>query len=265
LVFLAVTVVVTGFHWRNWPEPFDPHTSPEYRLTEQFRREYPKMPSGSTLLFASDEFPPAAFDLLFDLRLMYGDRTIRAYRMNAPADQQPDPRHPVTYDHVFVNSSGQYLELDNRDPEEAIRLNVLREYTVGREFEIARRDYVAYVVSGVMDSDSPDPSRWTAPHAKLKFDLYPAPAVFRAKFWVPDFVAKSGDRAMTISVNGRAVGSLPLSRDGMNEISFPVPAAQITLNGFTIVGIDVTNPWKDGAGIEYGVVLLKAGFDYQPR
>ncbi len=153
------------------------------------------MPSGSKLLFVSDEFPKSAFDLLFNLQLMYRDRTIRADRMDAPPDQQPDPRQKVTYDHVFVNSGGDYLELDNRDPQESIRLNVLKEYTVGREMEISRRDHVAYVVSGVMDSDSPDPSRWTTPHAKLKFDLYPAPAEFSAKFWVPDFVAKSGDRA----------------------------------------------------------------------
>ena len=263
LVFLAVTVAVTSFHWLNWPVPINPHFSPEYRLTEQFRREYPKMPYGSKLLFVSDEFPKPAFDLLFNLRLMYGDRTIRVYRRDAPPDQQPDPLHPVTYDHIFANSGGRYVELDNRDPQEAIRLNILKEYAVGREMEIARRDHVAYVVSGVMDGDSPDPTRWTTPRAKLKFDLYPAPAVFHAKFWVPDFIAKTGPRTMTISVNGEPVGSLPLSQDGMNEITFPVPASEITMNGFTIVDMDVTNAWKDAAGIGYGVVLLSAGFEYQ--
>ena len=49
----------------------------------------------------------------------------------------------------------------------------------------------------------------------------------------------------------------------MNEITFPVPAAQITLNGFTIVDMDVANPWKDATGMEYGVVLLSAGFEYR--
>jgi hypothetical protein len=263
LVFLAVTVAVTSFHWLNWPAPVDPRSSPEYRLTEQFRRQYPKMRPGSKLLFVSDEFPKPAFDLLFNLRLMYGDHTIRADRMDAPPDQQPDPRHPVTYDRIFVNSGGRYLELDNRDPQEAIRLNILKEYAVGREMEISRRDHVAYVVSGVMDGDSPDPSRWTEPHAKLKFDLYPVPAVFHAKFWVPDFVAKTAARTMTLTVNGKTAGSLPLSKDGMNEISLPVPASQITLNGFTIVEMDITNAWKDAAGISYGVVLLNAGFEYQ--
>jgi hypothetical protein len=49
----------------------------------------------------------------------------------------------------------------------------------------------------------------------------------------------------------------------MNEIRLPVPASQITLNGFTIVEMDITNAWKDAAGIHYGVVLLNAGFEYQ--
>ena len=265
LVFSIVTIAVTSFHWLNWPAPFDPHSSPEYQLTEQFRREYPKLPPNTKLLFVSDEFPKPAFDLLFNLRLMYGDRTIRADRMDAPPDQQPDPKHPVTYDHVFASSGGHYFELDNRDPQESIRLHILKDYAVGREMEITRRDHVAYVVSGVMDSDSPDPSRWTTPQARLKFDLYPAAAVFRAKFWVPDFVAKTAVRTMTVSVNGKSVGALPLSHDGMNEIGFAVPASQITLNGFTMVDLDVSNPWKDAGGIEYGVVLLSAGFEYRPH
>jgi len=69
---------------------------------------------------------------------------------------------------------------------------------------------------------------------------------------------------MTVTVNGKQIGSLPLSRDGMNQIQFPVSPDQITLNGFTIVDLDVANPWKDAA-TEYGVVLLNAGFEYQPR
>jgi hypothetical protein len=263
--FVAITLAVTWFHLHNWPAPFDQRLSPEYRLTEQFRRNYPKMPSGSNLLFVKDEFPRDAFDLLFNLRLMYHDRSINAYRMDGPPDQQPDRKRPVTYDHVFTSDPGYYLELDNRNPDESIRLHILKDYTVGREMDIARRDHAAYVVSGVMDGDNPDPSRWTTPQTRLKFDLYPAPAVFSAKFWVPDFVAKTAARTMTVSVNGKQVGSLALSHDGMNEIAFPVPAEQITLNGYTIVDMDVANPWKDPAGIQYGVVLLRAGFEYLPH
>ena len=180
-------------------------------------------------------------------------------------EQQPDPRHPVEYDHAFVSDSGHYAELDLRDIQESIRLHILRDYTVGREMDVTHRDFGAYVVSGVMDGDFNNPTRWTTPHVKLKFDLYPAPALFTAKFWVPDFVAKTSARSLTVLVNGKEVGSLALSKDGMNEISFPVPANFITANGFTIVDMNVANPYRDPAGTEFGVVLLRAGFAWPTR
>ena len=263
--FAVLAIGVTWFDARNWPPREDPKVSPEYRLTAQFTRDFPKMPAGSHLLFVSDEFPKPAYDLLFNLRLMYGDKSLNADRMEAPKNQQPDPAHPIEYQHIFAHDSGSYLELDNRNPAESIRLHILKNYTVGRKMDISSRDHAAYVVSGVMDGDNPDPSRWTEPHAEFKFDLYPAPAVFHAKFWVPDFIAKTAARTMTVAVNGRQIGSLPLSKDGMNEISFPAPADAITMNGFTLVDMDVQNPWKDKDGASFGVVLLNAGFDYQPR
>jgi hypothetical protein len=257
VAFAAVTALVLWFHLSNWPPPINPTDSPEYRLTEQFRRDYPTLPQGAKLLFVSDAFPKPAFDLLFNLRMMYRDRTIRADRLEAPPDQQPDPKHPLTYDHVFVNESGHYLELDNANPAESRRLHILKDFTVGREMDISRKDHAAYVISGLMDGDNPDPSRWTEPDAKFKFDLYPAPALFHAKFWVPDFVAKSAKRTLHILVNDKEVAAYPLTQDGMNEVSFPVPAAAITRNGFTIVEMKVENPYR-----EFGVVLLNAGFTY---
>jgi hypothetical protein len=100
------------------------------------------------------------------------------------------------------------------------------------------RDFGAYIVSGVTEGEFGNPTRWTNPRAKLKFDLCPVPATFTAKFWVPDFVAKTAARTLSILVNGYEVGSLRLTKDGMNEISFPVPAKSITENGFTICGCE---------------------------
>jgi hypothetical protein len=260
--FAVVTVATLWFHARNWPAPLSPADSPEFRLTEQFRREYPDLPKGAKLLFVSDAFPKPAFDLLFNLRMMYHDPTIRADRLEAPPDQQPDRKNPVTYDRVFVWESGRYLELDPRDPGESQRLHILKDYTVGRELDISRRDHAAYIVSGVMDGEGNDPSRWTTPQAKLKFDLYPAPASFSAKFWVPDFVAKTASRTLHILIDGKPLADYPLNHDGMNEPSFKVPPELITRNGYTIVDLNVENPYKDPAGTAFGVVLLRAGFVY---
>jgi hypothetical protein len=261
--FAVVAAAALWFHVRNWTPFFDPRYSPELRLTEQFRRDYPRLPPGSKLLFVSDGFPGPAFDLLFNLRMMYRDRTILADRLQAPPDQRPDPKHPRTYDHVFIEESGRYLELDPRDPAESQRLHILRDYSVGREMDMARRDYAAYVISGVMGGDSSDSARWTAPEAKLKFDVYPAPAVFSAKFWVPDFVAKTAARTLHVLVDGKTIADYPLNHDGMNEPSFPVPADAISRRGFTIVEMNVENPYKDADGAAFGVVLLRAGFAYR--
>jgi hypothetical protein len=255
--FLLVTVLLTWFHAHNWPAPVDKRFSPEYRLTERFRRDFPALPHGSKLLFVSDEFPKLAFDLVFNLRLLYRDRTIAADRLEGPPDQQPDPRHPVRYDHIFASDGGLYSELDPENPTESIRLHILRDYTVGRMMDISRKDHVGYVVSGVMDGDGPGAGRWTEPRAKLKFEVYPASASFTAKFWVPDFVARPTGRKLSILVNGKQAGSVALTKDGMNEIAFPVPRDWITPSGYTIVEMNVDNPYK-----QFGVVLLKAGFTY---
>ncbi|MDP9172202.1 MAG: hypothetical protein M3N54_16415, partial [Acidobacteriota bacterium] len=75
-LFLVVTAATTFFHVRNWPGPFPPEASPEKRFSEQFQREYPKLPPNSKLLFASDDFPPATWDLPFNTWLLYHDRSI---------------------------------------------------------------------------------------------------------------------------------------------------------------------------------------------
>lgn len=240
-------------------------TSPEWRLTEQFRREYPTFPAGTKLLFASDDFPPAAWDLFFTIRLLYHDRSIVVHRLHAPKDQQADPAHPVEYDHVFTVADGRYVELDNRNVAESIRLHLLREYAVGREIDFGRRDHIAYVVSGVDDFAGGDPSRWTTGRTRLKFDVYPAPAIFSAKFWLPDFVARPTLRTLSVLVNGSLIGTVPLTHDGLNEIHLPVAPGLSTLNGLTFVDFNVDPPYKKASGEQFGVVLMRAEFTYRQQ
>jgi hypothetical protein len=263
VAFAVVTLAMTWFHQRNWPVFFDTKYSPERRLSEQFRSEYPEMPRGTKFLFVSDEFPNPAYDLLFNLRLLYNDHSILVNRLQAPVDQQPNPQRPIRYDHVFSLEGGRYVELDTRDPAESIRLHILRDYAVGMEMDALRRDFPAYVVSGVGDGNVGNPIRWTKPKATLKFRLYPAAAILTVRCWVPDFVAKTAVRTLSVQVGGKEIGVYPLQQDGMNEFSFPVPAELITRNGFTLVDLVVTNPWKDTNGQELGVVLMRAEFRYR--
>jgi hypothetical protein len=263
IAFVVVTMVTTWFTFHNWPKAPDYHVSPFYRLTTQFQRDYPKMPAGANLLFTSDAFLKDSYELLFNLRLMYRDPTIRAFRLEGPPDQQPASRPSIMYDHIFANYSGYYEELDNSNPTESIRLHILKNYSLGRKVEMTHRDHSAYVVSGVRDYDGPDPGRWTEPDAKFKFDVYPASSVYVAKFWISDAIANTRKSLMSISVNGNQIGTILLSHQGMNEVNFPVAADQISRKGISVVEMKVQNPWRDRDGMEYGVILLSAGFEYR--
>lgn len=262
----AALVVVTAAttYSANRMEFYPTELSPERRLTEQFRRDYPTLPPTAKMLFVTDAFPRSAWDLAFNLRLLYHDQSMVVHRLEAPPDQQPDPAHPISYDHVFVVESGHYLELDNTDPKESLRLHILRDYAAGLEMDVHRRDYPGYIVSGfgASNDDPVNPILWTDPNAKMKFSLYPAQAVFSAKVWVPDFVAKPAGRSLTVLVNGKEVGVYPLTKDGMNDFAFLVAPGLITLNGFTIVEMNVSNPYKEAGGKELGVVFSRAGFRY---
>jgi hypothetical protein len=79
---------------------------------------------------------------------------------------------------------------------------------------------------------------------------------------LPDEVARKGQRTLSVLVDGTEVGKIGLSQSGMNEACLPVPARLISPAGYTLVDMDVTNPYKDKNGFELGVVLLRAGFEY---
>ena len=259
VAFVLVTMAITWFHLKNWPPPWNPHTSPELRLTEQFRREYAALPPTSTLLFVSDDFPLEAYDLLFNLRLLYRNKSMIVYRLQAPPDQRP-PSAPPAYDHIFATENGRYVELDLHNPAESVSLNILRGYSVSREIDMARADHSAYVVSGLKDVESDQPTRWTDPHARFKFKLNSVPKVFTAKFWLPDIVAAPTGRTLSVILNGRDLETLPLDKPGMNEVSLPIPPGAIQLQSYTFVEMNVANPYTDSDRVQYGVLLLRAGF-----
>jgi hypothetical protein len=260
ITFLLVTAGMTWLHLSNWPPPWNPRTSPEKRLTEQFRRDYPTLPPNSRLLFVSDDFPLDAYDLLFNLRLLYRDKSIIVYRSQASPEQRPDPARPPAYDHIFAAENGRYVELDLRNAAESIRLNILRDYSVAREMDMSRADHSAYVVSGLKDVESDQPARWTDPRARFKFKLHEAPTIFTAKFWVPEVVALPSGRNLSILLNDRELGAVSLDKPGMNEVRYSVPPNIVRENEYTFVEMNVTNPYVDADHVEYGVVLLRAGF-----
>jgi hypothetical protein len=79
------------------------------------------------------------------------------------------------------------------------------------------------------------------------------------KFWLPEVVAAPPLKTLSILVNGTEIGSVPLTRAGMNEIALPVAARLISERGFTIVDLNVDRPYQQ----KFGVVLASAGFEYR--
>lgn len=262
---LAILAVVTGLavwiHAAHWPAAWVVKDSPEWRLTDKMRRDYPTLKQGAHILFVSDYFGFDTFDALTTLRLLYHDQLIEVRRLHAMPDQQPDPEHPLDYDIVFMAAQDTYVELDKRNVDESVRLNILEDYAPGRYFDTDRRDRIGYVVSGILVAAPRTGGWWTTRAAKLKFDLYPADSTLALKFWVPHMVATGKKRTLSVLVSGNPVGTAPLTHEGMNELRFEVPARTINVSGFTILELDVDDPYMEGSQ-DFGIIILRAGFDY---
>ena len=127
--------------------------------------------------------------------------------------------------------------------------------------EAGRRDFAAYVVSGVMDGDINNPIRWTTPEAKLKFVFIP-PGDFQREDLDTRLCGETSLEDTLRSGERNGDGSGALTKEGMNEIALPVPAQVISASGFTIVDMR-TSPTRTKIlrpGI--WVVLVRAGFRY---
>jgi hypothetical protein len=259
-ILAVVTVLITWIHATHWPEPWNIADTPQWRLTEKMRRDYPTLKPGAKFLFVDD---PSGnqYDLMFILRLLYHDPLIEVARLNEYAEVQPDRSQPLNFDHVFAAELETYLELDRRNVEESIRLNVLQDFAPGRYFDVDRADRAGYVVSGLLTSGRRGDGWWTTRSAKLKFDVYPADSRLTLKFFTPHSVATGKTRTLSVMVDGVTVGTVALTHEGMNDLRFAVPAQFINASDFTILELDVDDPYTEG-GQEYGVVLTRAGFDY---
>lgn len=262
LAILAVaTLLIAWVHATHWPTAWIVRDSPEWRLTEKMRRDYPTLTPGTKILFVDDYFPFASFDAMSNIRLLYRDISINVSRLHAPPDQQPDRSRPLDFDLVLTTALDTYVELDNRNIDESVKYNILRDYPPGRHFDTDRRSRTGYLVSGVLVSGQLTGGLWTTGAAKLRFDLYPADSTLALKFFLPRTVTTGKRRTLSALVDGNPVGTAPLTHEGMNELKFAVPARAINASGFTILELDVDDPYTEG-GQDYGVVIMQAGFDY---
>jgi hypothetical protein len=260
-ILVCATALITWVHASHWPSPWVVRDSPEWRLTDKMRRDFPTLQRGAKFLFVDDYPAGNGYDTLFTLQLLYRDPTIEVARLHGPAAQQPVPGQPFRFDHVFTTARDTYAELDSHNIEESIRLNILKDFTPGRTFDTAHADSIGYVVSGVRSMGQGSGGWWTMRSARLKFDVYPADSVLSLEFFVPHTVATGRKRELSVIVDGQPAGTVDLANEGMNHQRFPVPAQAINRSGYTIVELNVDDPYTEGAE-QYGVVLLQAAFDY---
>ncbi len=259
-ILATLTLSVVWIHATHWPAPWRSADTPQWRLSDKMRREYPSLKPGARILFV-DHPAGNQYDLMFILRLLYHDRRIEVARLNGYPEVQPDRSRPLEFDHVFAEEQDTYVELDQRNVEESIRLNILQDYPPGRYFDVERGNAAGYVASGVMTSGRRGEGWWTTRSARLKFDIYPADSKLTLRFFAPQSVTSGKKRNLSVMVDGVTVGSAGLSREGMNDLVFAVPARLINASGFTIVELDVDDPYTEG-GQEYGVVLMRVSFEY---
>jgi hypothetical protein len=259
-ILVFATALLTWIHVSHWPPPWMVKDSPQWRLTDKMRRDYPTMQHGARLLFA-DDYSGNNYDTLFNVQLLYGDPTIKVSMLHGPPEQRPDLSQPARYDHVFTTGEDTYAELDPRNIEESIRLNILKDYTPGRTFNTDHTDGRGYVVSGVRTSAEGRAGWWTRKSGILKFDVYPADSLLSVDFFVPHPVATGKQRLLSVIVDGMTAGTVDLTKEGMHHERFPVPSRAINKSGFTIVELNVDDPYTEGDE-QYGVVLVQAAFDY---
>lgn len=104
VVAVLTSVLLCIWHTTHWPADWDPTCSPEFITTRAFRLRYPRLPPGAKLLFLTDPFPRDAWDLFFNIKLLYHDDTLIVDRLlSGMPIQRPGAIHNVEpYDHVFV-------------------------------------------------------------------------------------------------------------------------------------------------------------------
>jgi hypothetical protein len=260
-ILVCATALMTWIHASHWPPAWVVKDSPEWRLADKMRRDYPTLRRGATFLFADDFGAGNNYDTMFILQLLYRDPTLEVSKLHGPAEVRPDRSRPFRFDHVFTTGDDTYVELDSRNIEESIRLNILKDYTPGRTFNTEHADSIGYVVSGVRTLGQGSNGWWTMQSGRLKFDVYPADSVLTLEFFVPHTVATGKQRLLSVIVDGEKAGTVDLTKEGMHDDQFPVPARAINASGFTIVELNVDDPYREGDE-QYGVVLREAAFDY---
>ena len=238
------------------------------RITkEQLLKMYPTLERGSRLLFANTLLDDGNWDLVFTLRLVYQDKSLFITQMQGPPEQRIPLERLGHYDHIFTYAGDRYVELDNADTQRSLRLSLVKEGSpgehIGETMTIASPDAYKYFVKDVVMWNPQSDACWTLEAPELKFWLVSSEHRFLAARFrlVKQTLAQTGPLVVDYFVNDRLLDRVRYADEGEHTYRREVPAAWLRTGDYTLVRMQVENPYIAPAdGAKLGVLLMSTGF-----
>jgi hypothetical protein len=267
VLFLSTAAALGMVHRKHWEKPQASKDSP-YRITaEQLPRMYPKLKHGSSLLFVKSSLDGAFYDLFFTLRLVYRDKDLFITQQNGPEGQRIPLDRLGHYDHIFTYEGDRYVELDNTDTRRSARLHLVKGEQpgagVGESMTVSGAGAYKYFVDDVIMCPPKSVSCWTLDAPELKFWLSSnQDRVFTAKFKLSsDTLKQTGPLTIDYFINDRFLERVRYAEEGDHTYQRAVPAGWLRTGDYTIVKMQVRNPYVSPTdGVKLGVLLVSAGF-----
>ena len=268
LLFVATALSIGTIHWTHWRPAPDPKSSPIRILKEQLSRMYPAMRHGSRILFDHTPFDGSSWDPVFTLLLAYQDKDLVITQMYGPTQQRVPLDRLGPYDHIFSYEGNQYVELDNSDSRRSLRLHLVKEDRpgghIGENMAVEREDAYKYFVNDIVFWQPKTLECWTLEAPELKFWLLSNQhRLLTIHFRLPkETLAQTGPLNTDFFVNDQLLGHGRYATDGDHTFQHSVPSGWLKPNDYTIVRMQVRNPYIAPAdGAKLGVLLVSAGFD----
>ncbi|HTA69491.1 MAG TPA: hypothetical protein VK776_14470 [Bryobacteraceae bacterium] len=267
LLFALTGVALGVIHYQHW-QPVPPSSDAPIKIAkEQLLGMYPKLKHGSSLLIVQSPLDGGVWDLFFTLRLIYLDKDLFITQLNGPSAQQVPLDQLDHYDHIFSYQGDRYVELDNADTRRSVRLRLVkanqRGARIGENMTISSADAYQYFVDDIIMCPPKSVNCWTLDAPELKFWLSSTrDRIFSAQFNVAkDTFQQTGPLVIDYFVNNRLLERVRYTEDGDHTYRHAVPADWLRTDDYTIVKMQVRNPYIAPAdGAKLGVLLVSAGF-----
>jgi hypothetical protein len=267
LVFLLTATALGIANSRHWQRALASEDSP-YRITkDQLTRMYPKFNHGSALLFVQTPLDGPMWDLHFTLFLAYKDKDLFITQLKGPAGQRIPLERLPHYDHIFSYQGDHFVELDNTDTRRSVRLGIVKGEKpgagLGESVAVSSADAYKYFVDEIIMCPPKSALCWTLDAPELKFWLSSSQdRVFSANFKLAsDTLKQTGPLVIDYFINDHFLERVQYAGDGDHTYRHAVPSSWLRTDDYTIVKMQIRNPYIAPAdGAKLGVLLVSAGF-----